>query len=67
MGFPGGEKSPQMVKNLPVVWETQVQSLKHEDPQRREWLPSPVFLPEEFHGQRSLASPWHCKESDMTE
>ena len=27
---------------------------------RREWLPTPAFLPEEFHGQRSLAgcSPW---------
>ena len=36
---------------------------------RREWLPTPVFLPGEFHGQRSLAgySPWGCKESDMTE
>ena len=29
-------------------------------PWRREWLPIPVFLPGEFHGQRSLAgySPW---------
>ena len=38
-------------------------------PWRREWLPTPVFLPGEFHGQRSLAgySPWGCKESDMTE
>ena len=28
-----------------------------------------VFLPGEFHGQRSLEgySPWDCKESDMTE
>ena len=38
-------------------------------PWRREWLPTPVFLPGEFHGQRSLAgySPWGHKESDMTE
>ena len=30
---------------------------------------TPVFLPGEFHGQRSLAgySPSGCKESDMTE
>ena len=30
---------------------------------------SPVFLPGEFHGQRSLAgcSPWGGKESDTTE
>ena len=36
---------------------------------RREWLPTPVFLPGEFHGQRTLAgnSQWGCKESDMTE
>ena len=38
-------------------------------PCRREWHPTPVFLPGEFHGQRSLAgsSPWGCKELDMTE
>ena len=38
-------------------------------PWRREWLPTPVFLPREFHGQRSLVghSSWSCKESDMTE
>ena len=38
-------------------------------PWRREWLPTPVFLPEEFHGQRSLVgySAWGCKELDMTE
>ena len=35
---------------------------------RREWLPTPVFLSEESHGQRSLVaySPWNHKESDMT-
>ena len=29
---------------------------------RREWLPTPVFLPGEFHGQRSLVdySQWDC-------
>ena len=38
-------------------------------PRRREWQPTPVFLPGEFHGQRSLAgySPQGCKESDTTE
>ena len=36
---------------------------------RREWQPTPVFLPGESHGQRSLSgySPWGCKESDTTE
>ena len=35
-------------------------------PWRREWIPTPVFLPGEFHGQRSLAgySPWGLKELD---
>ena len=38
-------------------------------PWRREWQPTPVFLPGEFHGQRSLVgySSWGHKESDMTE
>ena len=36
---------------------------------RREWQSTPVFLPGEFHGQKSLAgySPWGGKESDTTE
>ena len=36
---------------------------------RRKWQPTPVFLPGEFHGQKSLVgySPWDCKELDMTE
>ena len=38
-------------------------------PCRRDWQPTLVFLPEEFHGQRSLVgyTPWGCKESDMAE
>ena len=38
-------------------------------PWRREWLPTLVFLPGEFLGQRSLAgySSWGHKESDTTE
>ena len=38
-------------------------------PWRREWLPTPVFFPGEFHGQRSLpgSNPWGHKESDTTE
>ena len=36
---------------------------------RRKWQPAPVFLPGEFHGQRSLMgySPWGHEESNMTE
>ena len=38
-------------------------------PWRRAWQPSPVLLPGESHGQRSLAGYGllGCKESDMTE
>ena len=44
----------QTVKNLPAIQETWVKSLGWEDPWRSEWLLTPVFLPTEFHGQRSL-------------
>ena len=43
-----------MVKRLPAMWETQVQSLGWEDPLEKEWKPTPVFLPGKFHGLRSL-------------
>ena len=38
-------------------------------PWRRAWQPTPVFLPGESHGQRSLVgySLQGCKESDTTE
>ena len=41
----------QMVKNLPAVQETQVQSLRRLE---KEMQPTPVFLHGKFHGQRSL-------------
>ena len=38
-------------------------------PWRREWLPTPVFLPGEFYGQKSLAgySPWGRRVGQQTE
>ena len=38
-------------------------------PWRRAWQPTPLFLPGESHGQRSLVgySQQGCKESDKTE
>ena len=38
-------------------------------PWRRKWQPTPVFLPGESHGRRSLGgySQWGRKESDTTE
>ena len=57
-----------MIKNLPAMQETPVQSLAQEDPLEEEMATS-VFLPGKFHGWRSLASynPWGCKSSDTTE
>ena len=43
-GFPGGSG----VKNLPAMQDTQetwIWSLGQEDPRRRKWQPTPVFLP----------------------
>ena len=68
-GFPGGASGR---KNLPAKagdvrcrfspWLGKI-------PWRRKWQPTPVLLPEEFHGQRSLAgySPWDRKESVTSE
>ena len=49
--------------------ETWIQSLNWEALLVEEWKPSPVFLPGESHGKRSLAgySTWGCKELDTTE
>ena len=44
-GFPGGSDG----KDLPAIQETQIWVGKI--PWRREWLPTPVFLPREFPGQ----------------
>ena len=54
----------QLVKNLPAMQETWVRSLVGKIPWRRERLPTPIFLPREFHG---LYSPRGRQESDMTE
>ena len=38
-------------------------------PWRRKWLTTPIFLPGEFHGQKSPVAygPWGHKESDTAE
>ena len=70
-GFPGGSDGKESAGNA----ETQVRSLGQESPLEKgkatHYSPvlAPVFLPEEFHGQRSPVdySPWGRKESDTTE
>ena len=53
----------------PAVQETPDQSLGWEGPLENGMATTPVFLPGESHGQRSLAgySPLGHKELDMTE
>ena len=72
MGFPGGTlggvsgKEPtchcRRHKSQFELWVGKI-------PWRRKWQPTPVFLPEESHGQRSLAGccPWSPKEPDVSE
>ena len=42
-----------MIKNVPAMQETQVDPWVGKIPWRREWLPTPAFLPGEFYGQKS--------------
>ena len=79
-GVPVSDKDPAQVcitktsgtsllKNLPAMQEPWFNPWAWRKPWRREWQPAPVFLPREFHGQRSLVgySPWGHEASDMTE
>jgi len=48
--------------------ETWVGSLSWEDPLEEGMQPTPVLLPGESHGQRTLdGGLWGCKELDTTE
>ena len=59
----------QLVKNLPAVWETWVQSLDWEDPLEKETATHSSILAWKIHRQRSLEgySPWVAKSQDTTE
>ena len=62
----GASLVAQMVKNLPKILEAVFCPWIGKIPWRRERLPTLVFLPGEFHGQRSQAGycPRNHKESD---
>ena len=64
-GFPGGSND----KASPAVQETWVRFLGQKLPWGKEWQPTPVFWPGDFHGKRSLAgyTVHGLTESDMTE
>ena len=64
-GFPGGSDGKESACNARNPGSITELGRFHEE---GKWLPTPVFLPGEFHGQRSLMSysPWGRKESDTT-
>ena len=65
-GFPGGSA----VKNLPAMQKLQeTNPWVWKVPWRRAWQPTPVFLPGESHGQRSMEGyrSWGHKELDTAE
>ena len=63
MGFPGD--SDGKASRCNADW---VQSLSQKDALEKGMATSTVFLPGEFHGQRTLVgySPWSLKGSDTT-
>ena len=60
-GFPGGSAGKESACNVGNMGL--IPGLGRY-PWRRDWLPTPVFCPGKFH---KLYSPWHVKESDVTE
>ena len=69
MGFPDGASGKE-----PTCQHRRLKGFRFDPwvgtiPWRRKWQPTPVFLPGESHGQRSLVgfSPWGHKELDLTE
>ena len=65
LGFPGGS----VVKNLPTMKKTQVQSLGQEDPLKEEMTTHSIILACEIPWTEEpgrLYSPWGCKESDTS-
>ena len=68
----GASQLALMVKNPPTnardIKRRRFNPRVREIPWRRKWQPTPLFLPGESFGQRSLVdySPWGHKESDTT-
>ena len=69
MGFPGGASGKEPDCQCGRLKRCGFDPWVGEIPWRREWQPTPVFLPRESHGLRGLAGyiPWSYKESDTTE
>ena len=68
MPYSGASLVAQMVKNLPVMWETRLNLWVGKIPWRMEWLSTSVSLSRKVHGHRSLVDygSWGRKELYMT-
>ena len=68
LGFPDGTSGEEHTCQCRRLKRHRFNPWVRNIPWRRAWQPTPVFLPLESHGQRSLTgySPWGRKESDMT-
>ena len=69
MGFPGGASGKEPMSQCRRRKRCRFDPWVGKIPWRRAWQPTPVFLPRESHGQRSLVgySPWGHKELNTTE
>ena len=65
--FPTQESNPGLLHYRSILNHLSHQATSIQE-DRRKWQPTPVFLPGESHGRRSLVgySPWGRKELDMT-
>ena len=68
-GFPGGASGKEPACQCRRHKRSRLDPWVWKIPWRRSWQPTPVFLPGESRGQRSLVgySPWGRKESDPSE
>ena len=68
VGFPGGTSHKELACQCRRCKRCEFDPWVGKIPWRKAWQPTPVFLPGESHGQRSLADygPWDHKELDMT-
>ena len=68
-GFPGGTSGKEPACRCRRHKRLRSDPWVRNNPWRRAWQPTPVFLPGESHAQRSLAgySPWGRKDSGTTE
>ena len=68
LGFPGGTSVKDPTCQCKRYKRCRFDPWVGKIPWQRAWQPTPVFLPGEFHGQRSLVgySPWGHKEPDLS-